>query len=516
MKNDEVGPPMTDRGRRDVMKMGVGAAIAMLNAQRGSAQVPASRLGIVTQTDGKNDAYRSSGNGTMDDTTRQIVRYVNSISESILTGPVIDALGNIMVDAMAALIAGFESEPARICARLARSTQSDLKSTVLGYGVTTSPELAAFANGCMLRYADFNDEALTGGAGHGSDIISGILAIGEAFHSTGTQVLVAVALGYEIIGALADARPGIGWDSWYEGPAAAMAVGKLLGLNEDQLANALSLALVPHMPMSVRGDHFSHWKGCHSSEAVRCAVWANLLVREGMTGPSQPFEAKHGLFDHNVPFRKELRLPEAGPDGLMSVQRVGFKRFPAVDSAQSILEVIPQIRAWTGVDDIESIHVEVPLDVVQGSADLAKWDPRNAETADHSQPYIIARALIDGEIYLDSFAPEKFKDPGARRLMEKITIAPNPNFNTGDALLTVRRGGEPPVRQFTAPHGAGTFETPMSHEDVIAKFNRVCAFRSVAEAQRDRAREAWSNLKAVGDIAEPMRALANFGRPLPL
>ncbi|MGB9069043.1 MAG: MmgE/PrpD family protein [Candidatus Acidiferrales bacterium] len=452
----------------------------------------------------------------MDDTTRQIVRYVSSCSESILTGPVTDALGNIMVDAMAALVAGFESEPARICARLAQSTRSDLKSTVLGYGVTTSPELAAFANGCMLRYADFNDEALGAGAGHGSDIISGILAIGEAFHSTGTQVMVAVALGYEIIGALADARPGIGWDSWYEGPAAAMAVGKLLGLNEDQLANALSLALVPHMPMSVRGDHFSHWKGCHSSEAVRCAVWANLLVREGMTGPSQPFEAKHGVFDHNVPFRKELRLPEASADGLMNVQRVGFKRFPAVDSAQSILEVIPQIRAWTRVDDIESIHVEVPLDVLEGSADPAKWDPRNPETADHSQPYIIARALIDGKIYLDSFAPQKLTDLGAKRLMEKITVASNPSFNTGDALLTVRRRGEPPVRQFTAPHGAGTFETPMSHEEVVAKFNRVCAFRSVADAQRDRARETWANLKAVRDIAEPMRALAKFGRPLPL
>jgi 2-methylcitrate dehydratase PrpD len=64
----------------------------------------------------------------MDDTTRQIVRYVSSFSESILTGPVVDALDNVMVDAIAALIAGFESEPARIRARLARSTQATSKA----------------------------------------------------------------------------------------------------------------------------------------------------------------------------------------------------------------------------------------------------------------------------------------------------------------------------------------------------------------------------------------------------
>ena len=186
-------------GRRDLIKLGAGVVVTTLNGVRASAQggasgtaqgqtagpapVPPSRsLGVVTRAGYKNDANRSSGNGPMDNTSRQIVEYVRSFSESSLTPPVVHALGRTMVDSMAALIAGFESEPARICARLARTVQSDLKCTVLGYGVTTSPELAAFANGCMLRHTDFND---LGPGGHLSDIISGILAIGEALHSSG-------------------------------------------------------------------------------------------------------------------------------------------------------------------------------------------------------------------------------------------------------------------------------------------------------------------------------------------
>jgi hypothetical protein len=58
--------------------------------------------------------------------------------------------------------------------------------------------------------------------------------------------------------------------------------------------------------------------------------------------------------------------------------------------------------------------------------------------------------------------------------------------------------------------------TPMTRPEIVAKFNRVCAFMSVADEQRDRARAAWTNLRAVRDIAEPIRALARFGRPMPL
>ena len=515
-KNDKVDEQMIDRSRRDVMKkISIGTAMSMLNAPGALAEIPPPRAGVISQTGWKNNANRAWGNGPIDETTRRIVKYASSFSESVLTGPVLDALNNVMLDAIASLIAGFESEPARISARLARTIHSDLKSTVVGYGVTTSPELAAFSNGCMLRHCDFND--VGPGGPHVSDIISGILAVGEALHSTGSQILAAVALGYELDGALNDADAGItdahGWDGWYEGTATAMAAGKLMGLNEDLLANALSLALVPHVPMLVSHvGALSMWKGCHAAEAIKCAVWASFLAREGMTGPSQPFEARHGLFDHDGPFRKELRLPDnsaANPDGRFFVERVRFKSHPAAGGIPWI-DVIPQIKAWTKADDIESIHIVEAFAGWQETADPPKWDPRNKETADHSQPYIIARALLDGEIYLDSFTPEKIMDPAARAIMEKITVGLNPNPK-GGMIFTVHKKGDPNSRQFTPPP-----EPQMTRDDINKKFNRVCAFRAISDSQRERVRETWSNLRAVRDIAESMRDLAKFGRPVTL
>lgn len=503
-----------NQARRNFMKVGAGAAMTMLNAGKGSAQSPVVRPDAITRTGWKNDAHRASGNGPVDDTTRQIVKYVASFSESNLTPAVADAAGETMLDSIASLIAGFESEPVRISARMSRTIRSDLKCTVLGYGITTSPEMAAFTNGCMLRHADYND---LGPGGHVSDILSGILAVGEALHSTGTEMLVAIALGYEIAGALAAAGASSagsgGWDGPYEGTATAMAVGKLMKLNEDQLANALSLTLVPHMPMKVTHvGALSHWKGCHSSESVRCAVFSMLLAREGMTGPPQPFEGRDGLFDHIGSFR-DLRLPAASPDGRMIIQRMGFKRFPSEGSTQSVLELTPSIRAWTKAEDIASLHVELPFSGWQETADPPKWDPKNRETADHSMPCVIAVALIDGDIYLDSFSEKRIQDPAVRRLMDKITAGPNPSFTyQGQARLTTRTksGGE--LVKETAVH----LNTPMTHEEIVKKFDRACAYMSVSNEQRDRARGQWLNLRAIHDMAEPMRTLAKFGRPMPL
>src|SRR5262249_17219426 len=156
---------------------------------------------------------------------------------------------------VAAIIAGFEEEPCRIAANLALiSPAGKLKSTVLGYGIETTPELATFANGCLIREVDFNDSV--GQGNHVSTLIPGGMAIGEALHCTGAEVMTAISIGYEI----ADAPAG------GESVIAAMVAGKLMKLDEDRLANALTLALTPHVALNKGVGAMSMWKGARSAE----------------------------------------------------------------------------------------------------------------------------------------------------------------------------------------------------------------------------------------------------------
>jgi 2-methylcitrate dehydratase len=524
-EHDAIPSSSSALGRRDLMKIGAGVVMTTLAGAGAAAQEKegeaAKPRSSAPQADGvtvltgagsyKNDANRIAGNGPMDETSRQIVSYVNSFPESNLTEPVLAGLSKTMMDSIAALIAGFDSEPGRIGARLGRSNQSNLKSTVAGYGVTTNPESAAFANSSMMRHTDYNDGDPDNG-GHSSVIISGILAIGEAVHSTGSQVLSAVAVGYEVLNGLGHAGRAGGWDAPYEGPATALACGKLLGLNDDKLANALSIALVPHMPLGVTHvGALSMWKGCHSAMGVRNGVYAALLAHEGITAPAQPFEGRAGLWDKVTGPYRELRLPYN--PGRLAVENFRLKRYPAEGNAQAILQQgIPPMREFAKVDDIESIRLEVSFGTWQEIADPPKWDPRNRETADHSLAYMVAVALTDGEVYLSSFTPKRYlEDASIKQLMQKITCVANPDYDRqkqGRVRITMRtKSGANFVKDVME-------ENPVSHEEVVAKFNRVCGYMSVPEDRRDRARTMWAGLQKVHDIAEPMRDLGHFGRTL--
>ena len=198
--------------RRDLLKLGAGVVLTSMTAEQASSQErgrgsqrpaaapasprPAGELRPHTGPGYKNDYNRLGGNGPMDDTTRKIVKFVREFSDANFTPAVTAAVNRTMVDSMAALVSGFEGEACRVAARLARlSPPGELKSTVLGYGISTTPELAAFANGCLIRHTDFNDNAP---GGHNSDLITAALAVGEALHSTGAEVMTAITIGYEL------------------------------------------------------------------------------------------------------------------------------------------------------------------------------------------------------------------------------------------------------------------------------------------------------------------------------
>jgi hypothetical protein len=123
--NDEsaAGPGVCDLGRRDLMKIGAGAVATAMQVPSALGQDlttrPEATFGAPVERNTPTSGTRSSGNGPMDDTTRQLVSYVHSFSESNLTDRLVDAFDNTMLDSIAALITGFDSEPARICLRMA-------------------------------------------------------------------------------------------------------------------------------------------------------------------------------------------------------------------------------------------------------------------------------------------------------------------------------------------------------------------------------------------------------------
>lgn len=453
----------------------------------------------------------------MDRTLAQIIGYAQSFDAGELTPEVRQATLNHLVDTVAVALAGVDSEPARIAARLARPVKED-GATVVGFGHQASPELAAFANSVMVRTYDWNDGMQARGGGHPSDMIPGVLALAELSRSSGEDLLVAVALAYELLGGLGAEIPigDLGFDQGtFMGISVALAGGRLSGLDADQLANAASIALTPNLPLGVsRWGALSMMKGSATAFAVRNGVFAVQLAREGFTSASDPFEGVYGLKHAVGAF--EPRLPVLA-DGPRVVQMSHQKRIPAETQALGLLDLVPEIRAWAPVEDIRLIEIEVSKHVADHICDPAKFDPRTRETADHSLPYMLAVALVDGEITLDSYRPERFLDPALRPLMGRMRIRVDNEFTAqrerelngvtrpSPARITVRAEGRKEwVRRVN--YYKGHPRDPLTVQDIDDKLERICAGR-VGDEHLERIRTAWWGIGDADDVSAALATL---------
>jgi 2-methylcitrate dehydratase len=234
-------------------------------------------------------------------------------------------------------------------------------------------------------------------------------------------------LGYEVLCGLIDMgekERGQHWDqSTYGVIAAAAAAAKLFGHTKEQMANAISLALTSHISLEqIRRGQISHWKGCALANASRNAIFCAMLAGKGMTGPEEVFEGKAGFFN-STGIRFEIK-PFADSTDAYRIMKARLKAFPSGYFSQSAIEAILELRPRIDdLDDIKTIHLQTfPAGYeVMGSGE-ANWRPETRESADHSLPFVMAVALMEGNLEIRHYDELYYKRSDVRELMQKITV----------------------------------------------------------------------------------------------
>jgi 2-methylcitrate dehydratase len=167
------------------------------------------------------------------------------------------------------------------------------------FGGASSVEWAAFVNGLLIRYLDYNDTYLSLEPAHPSDNLAAVLAVGDMVKAGGPALITAAVLAYEIQCRLCDAASlrKHGFDHVTYGALSSCAAAcKLLGLDAARTTHALRLAGVCNVALrQTRAGELSMWKGCAFANAARNGVFAALLAAEGMTGPAPIFEGEVGI-----------------------------------------------------------------------------------------------------------------------------------------------------------------------------------------------------------------------------
>jgi 2-methylcitrate dehydratase len=452
----------------------------------------------------------------MDQALEQITDFVASVRPQDVPDPVIEHVTGVLVDTLACALAARDC-PGALAAAAIADLPRGAGGTVIGSSAVVTLDMAAFWNTSMIRYLDYND-TFTGG--HPSDILGALIAVAGARRLPGRSLLSAIAVSYEVFhrislrhrsyrkdhGALVDY---LSIDQGFAvaiGTAAGLA--HMLGYDRHQTRTAVSLAATNGLPLRAsRSGELSHYKGVATAVSTRQAVFACQLAEHGLTGPSDPFEGRHGFIEIMEGKAGPMKLE---PFGEWAVLRSGLKYFPATANCQIGIWAALKLREGLEIAQLRGVvlHTSRFLRHESGS-EPAKWAPTTRETADHSLPYVVALALLDGGVTLASYTDAMLSSPKARALMQKITVVVDEKIESEwpgtiqiRATATLADGS---TREVHARDPKGTWRNPMKREDIGVKFHHLVT--PVLGAKTDAVfDQAWA-IDGRGDCTEVFRQL---------
>src|SRR5947199_2790487 len=386
--------------------------------------------------------------------------------------------------------------------------------TLIGGG-KTAPDRAAFYNSALVRYLDYNDSYITKGETcHPSDNLGAVLAASEYAGKGGQEFLTALAVAYQVQCRLSDVAPvrARGFDHTTQGAyAVAAGVSKALGLDQDRAANAVAISGTANNALRVtRTGRLSNWKGLAYPNTAFAATHATFLAMRGITGPLEVFEGNKGFMDTIAgPFELDWQR-----ERLDAVRHTSVKKYNAEFNSQSALEGILELREAHQIrpEEIERITIDifdVSYNIIGGGEEGDKHLVRTKEEADHSLPYMVAVALLDGEVTPAQYTPERISREDVQALLRKVTIRPNDEMSkrfpaempsrihivlkNGQSLSSQKRDYE------------GFYTRPMSWEMATQKFERLASPYTDSDLRRS-IKDTVERLEAmeIQQLTEPL------------
>ena len=408
--------------------------------------------------------------------------YAGRLRYDDLPAAVVHETKRRFIDSIATAVGAMPAEAYAVARRLRLRVQGQPGAALFGGG-RSSVEWAAFVNGLLIRYLDYNDTYLSLEPAHPSDNLAPVLAVGDMVGAGGKELIVAAVLAYEIQCRLCDAaslrKQGVDHVT-YGAISSCLAACKLMGLDAAKTTHAVGIAGVCNVALrQTRAGELSMWKGCAFANAARNGVFAALLAAEGMTGPAPIFEGELGFM--KLVTRETFDVPDlGGMDGKPFMMTQTYIKFwPAEYHSQSAIDAALQLRPEIGdIRNIRSIDVhtfDAAVDII--GKDPEKWRPRTRETADHSLPYCTAVALADGDVTDAQFAESRFTEPGVLELTSKIRLHRDAELNARyprgipNRLTVMLADGRRLVKEVEFPRGHA--RNPMTDAEVEHKFRTL-------------------------------------------
>ena len=399
-----------------------------------------------------------------------------------------------ILDSLGCCIAALGAGPVQACREQVAEFGGTGPSTLIGGG-KANPIYAAFWHTALVRYVDFMDNFLAQNETcHTADNFGVALTIADYVGGSGRDLMLGVALGYTVQSRFVDHANFMTRGLDHTAQLAFShnaAAGRLLGLSEQQIGHAMAMAAVSDASFAVvRAKPLSQWKGLASAQSALGAMNTLFLARRGVEGPLQVIEGPLGI-DHLLGMKIDIDWDKQGYEG---VTESTIKKYNSMIHTQSAVHCMVELARQKGLDPnkIVSIEAEVfqlAFDFAGGGLYGVDKVIRTKEQADHSLPYLLSVALIDGEVTPAQFQPDRIVKPDVQALLKKVSIRPNDEFTAQyprkmPAKITIGlRDGT--VIEHQVQDYPGLASHPFTWEESVKKFDTLAAGRVDAGLSRE-------------------------------
>ncbi len=390
------------------------------------------------------------------------------------------------------------------------------KCSLIGGGQANVVFAAAY-NTAVVRYIDFMDSYFAqGGLCHPSDNIGAVLAVSEHADRSGKDFLTALAVAYQVETALTAAAPFMAHGFDLTTPltySLGAGLSRALGLDEAKTAAAVGICGAGGIPLLVvRTTPISQWKGLNSSQVALGCVHGVFLAFRGVTGPKYVIEGPNGL-------AHALGRPISVDWDRMQLDcfdRLSLKSYNSAVPTESAIFCMLELRKAHPFDPAAVVGIEAEVD--QNAYDFTgggkfgpKTDVHTKEDADHSLPYLLAVAALDGDVQPAQLSPKRIDKPDVQGLLQKVKVRPDDRFTARypaevSSRVTVRlEGGKSYSHEVKDFPGFAT--RPFTWEEIGAKFDKLVGGR-VDEGLCREIKDAVRSLENI-QVKDLMKLLSN-------
>ncbi len=404
------------------------------------------------------------------------------------------------------------------------------ESTILCYGNRVPAPNSAQMNATMSHALDYDDTG-TGPTHPSVAIVPTCLALAERKGGvSGKELITAVALGVDMMCRLGrgfrwvmetlpqeqlvtmpgQTQPGAGWHltPLYAFIASAGAAGRILGLNEEQMVNALGIGYHQSAGNGQCVLDGAHTKRMGPGFAARGGLTAALMAEKGITGAPNIFQGEDGLYFlyHRKICDDEVLTAELGKkfEGVS----VAMKPYPCCAGTHGFVGAALSLVDKHGIkaDDVEEVNIVcrkgdvlcVPLEV--------RSHPRNPVDSQFSVPWAVAAIIARGRAGIGEFNEEAILsrdilDVTDKIRLEEITDAVKPD-GTSPLKVEIKMKNRQTYSAQTGNPMANRGILPFS--DYERKFRDCASYaaRKIPDKNIDRVAELVDKLEQVHDVTE--------------